>query len=127
MNLLSFKFWFTMRPPMLLPIYLKALIFFIVVLGISIFVFSFLTKRKKSIYNRILRKLSNFCLGNVVIGLIILFFSYEMVPLLSSRFWFLIWGIEMAVWLFFIFRITREIPKKKEEMEKDKEFKKYIP
>ena len=91
------------------------------------FCFFIFNQAQKSIYNRILRKLSNFCLGNVVIGLIILFFSYEMVPLLSSRFWFLIWGIEMAVWLFFIFRITREIPKKKEEMEKDKEFKKYIP
>lgn len=126
-NLLTINFWFKMRPGALLPVYQKAFIIFVIILGLSILVFTILEKRKKGPYSRVWKKLRSFSLGNVIIGLIILFFTYEMVPMLSARFWFLVWGIEMAIWLFFIARVVLEIPKKKEEIEKHKEFNKYIP
>lgn len=127
LNLLSLKFWFAMRPGILLPVYSKALVVFIVLLAVSALVFPFLGKRGENAYNKIWRGLSGFSLSNVIIGLIILFFNYEMIPLLSSRFWFLIWGAEMAIWLFFITRAAQEIPKRKKRIEEEKKFKKYIP
>jgi uncharacterized protein YjeT (DUF2065 family) len=127
-NLLSLKFWFNLRPGALLPIYQKALIVFIIILGILIFIFTILVKQdKKSLYNHVCRNLRSFGLANIIIGLLILFFTYEMVPFLSARFWFLFWGAEIVVWLIFILRMLLEIPKKKEQMEKEKEFNKYIP
>jgi amino acid transporter len=116
-----------MRPGSLLPIYQKALVIFIVVLVVAAVIFSFIRKKRKGLYSKVWRVLRGFSLSNAIVGLIILFFNYEMVPLLSARFWFVLWGIEMIVWLFFILRMAREIPKKKEQLEKEREFKKYIP
>ncbi|OGF24220.1 hypothetical protein A3H66_02200 [Candidatus Falkowbacteria bacterium RIFCSPLOWO2_02_FULL_45_21] len=81
----------------------------------------------KSLYAAVWRVLYYFFLTNAIIGLILLFFNYEMVPFLSARFWFLFWGAGMIVWLFFIYKIIIKIPHKKEQLEKEKEFKKYIP
>jgi amino acid transporter len=126
-NLLSLKFWLNIRPGALLPIYQKALIIFIVVLAVLILVFTVLGKRKSNLYNRIWRSLRSFSISNVIIGLLILFFTFETVPLLSARFWFIVWGVEIVIWLFFVLRIFVEIPKKKERLEKEKEYNKYIP
>ncbi len=126
-NLLSLNLWFALSPGALLPVYHKALVVFIILLAVLALLFPFLGKRGKNVYNKIWRGLGSFSLSNVIIGLIILFFTYEMIPLLSSRFWFLVWGAEMAAWLFFIARAAREIPKRKEQFEEEKKFKKYIP
>jgi len=126
-NLLSIKFWFNIRPIPLLPVYQKALIAFVVCLAILTFVFFFLGKGSKGLYKKTWRALGNLCLSNAIIGLMILFFSTEMIPLLSARFWFIVWGAEMATWLFITARAAREIPKRKKEIEKEREFKKYIP
>ena len=63
----------------------------------------------------------------VIIGLFLTFFNYEMVPFLSARFWFLLWGIGILVWLFFIYKMIIKIPQKKALLEKEREFKKYVP
>ncbi len=125
-SLLSFSFWFKMRPGVLLPIYQKALIAIIIIMGVSFFIFTIISKRK-SIYNKIHRSLKSFGLANAIIGALILFFTFEMVPLLSSRFWFLVWGIEIAIWAYFMARTALEIPKRRDRIEKEKEFNKYIP
>lgn len=126
-NLLTIKFWLNMRPGALLPVYHKTLIALIIIFAILFFVFSFLTKKKGDIYNKVWRSLKSFSLSNAIISVLILFFTYEMVPLLSSRFWFLVWGIEILVWLFFMAQTAREIPKRREALDREKEFKKYIP
>ncbi len=126
-NLLSLKFWLASRPGALLPVYHNALIAFIVFLTIAALVFSFLGRTKGGAYNKIWRGLSGFSLSNIIIGLLLLFFTYEMIPVLSSRFWFIVWGAEMAIWLFFIARAAQEIPKRKKRAEEEKQFKKYLP
>ena len=82
---------------------------------------------KKYIYGRLLNSLYSFFLANAIIGLLLLFFTYELIPFLSSHFWLLVWGISMLVWLGFIIKKLLDIPKRKEELSKEKEFKKYIP
>jgi hypothetical protein len=126
-NLLSLKFWFNLRPGALLPVYQKAFIIFILSLVIFYFFSRFFTGRKKGLYTFLWRRLQSFSLANAIIGLVLLFFSYELIPFLSSRFWFLLWAIIMLVWLVFVGKSLLAIPDKKKKFEEEKEYKKYIP
>lgn len=126
--LLSIKYWFKMNPGELFPIYEKALILFLVILIVLFLVLSFIKKSGKySLYNKIWKSLRSFSVVNIIFAGLLLFFTNEMIPFLSSRFWFLIMGIEMLAWLYFVQKKFKEIPIKKQQLEKEKEFKKYIP
>ena len=127
-NFLTWNFWFSARPGAFTGLSLKivlGLIFLLIILSIA----SGVIKKRWSggLYSSFWSSLYTFFLTNAIIGLLLTFFNYEMVPFLSSRFWFLLWAISMLVWLFFIFRIIMKIPGKRAQMEKEKEFKKYIP
>ncbi|PIR12807.1 hypothetical protein COV49_04185 [Candidatus Falkowbacteria bacterium CG11_big_fil_rev_8_21_14_0_20_39_10] len=126
-NLLSLKFWFNSRPGPLLPVYQKALIVFLVALLALSILFWLIGAKKKGFHMALWRRLKTFSLVDFFIGLVLLFFSYEGAPFLSSRFWFLFWGAGMLAWLGFIFWELKKIPEKKKQMEREKEYKKYIP
>ncbi|MDD5071274.1 MAG: hypothetical protein PHQ42_00895 [Patescibacteria group bacterium] len=126
-NLLSLKFWFNLRPGALLPVYQKTFVIFILGLVVFYFFCRFFIGRKKGLYTFFWRRLQSFSLANAIIGLVLLFFSYELIPFLSSRFWFLLWAIIMLVWLVFIVKSLLTIPDKKKKFEEEKEYKKYIP
>lgn len=126
-NLLSLKFWFNFQPGSLLPFYQKALTIFLAVLLILSILSWLVGAKKKGLYMVFWRRLRTFCLVDFFIGLILMFFDYERSPFLSSRFWFLFWGLFMLVWLIFIFLELKKIPEKKKQAEIEKEYKKYIP
>ncbi len=73
------------------------------------------------------RGLYYFSFSNAFVGVVFLFFNYEQVPFLSARFWFLGWGMLMAVWLAFIFKLLVGIPAEKKRLAAAKEYRKYIP
>jgi len=125
-NLLSLKFWLMSRPGPLLPVYNKILVIIILALAAAGAIFWFLSK-KRGAYGKILAKLGALSLTNAAVGAIILFFTYETIPVLSSRFWFIVWGAEMAIWLFFVVREARKIPEKIKKIEEEKKYKKYLP
>ncbi|MFZ4632208.1 MAG: hypothetical protein ACOYL8_03335 [Patescibacteria group bacterium] len=125
-NLLSWSFWFTLRPESLTTLNQKlfiALIAFLVISSIVIF----LIKRKGGIYRGFFNKLYGFCLSNSLIGLILFFFSYELVPFFSARFWLGLWALIMLTWFIFIIKKLKVIPLNKKELDREKELKKYIP
>lgn len=127
-NLLSLKFWFKLRPGLFLPVSQKTLIGIIIGLAVLAVIFNLLGKKNKNgLYVKVWNNLYSFSLTNAFIFLLLLFFNYELVPFLSARFWYLLVGLEMAIWIFFIARNLFLIPKKKERYEKEKEYKKYIP
>ncbi|MBU4347054.1 hypothetical protein KJ586_03185 [Patescibacteria group bacterium] len=127
-NLLSLKFWFNTRPGMPGVLYQRGFFVFIGVLIVCAFVFALLRARdKKNLYNPVWQNFFSFSLTNAIIGLILLFFTYELIPVLSSRFWFLFWGIEMIIWLVFIGKTLAGIPQKRKQLEQEREYKKYIP
>ena len=127
-NLLSLNYWFDMRPAAMAGIAQKSLLAFCVLLGIGIISFYIVSKNNKGgIYNKIYKKLGSFSSTNLIIGLFMIFFTYELIPFLSSRFWFLLWAVEMGVWLYFIGTNLSQIPGRIEELKKEKELKKYIP
>ncbi len=126
-NLLSLKFWFDLRPDSLLPSSERIFVSIIFVLIVGFVVFWFLKKKKKGLYTPFFDKLYNFSAINAFIGLIIWFLNYELIPFLSARFWFLLWGASMVIWLVFIFKDLKKVPARKKELEEEKEFKRYIP
>lgn len=127
-NLLTFKFWLDLRPEGLTPVFQKFFIIFVALLFVLTLIFAYIkSKQKKNLYSQFWRSLYYFNLTNVIIGAFLLFFNYEIVPFLSSRFWFLLWAMLIIVWLFFLYKILVGIPRKKAQLEKEKEFKKYIP
>lgn len=105
---------------------LKALVLFIVLLVIATVATNNL-KKKKGLYRKTWSSLFNFSLTNAVVGLFLLFFSYETVLFLSARFWLLLWAIEIIVWLAVIYRQAKELPKLKEQREAENKYKQYLP
>ena len=126
-NLLSLKFWFDLRPESLLPGSQRIFVGVLFILVVCFLVFWFLKKKKKGLYAPFFNSLYTFFAVNAFVGLIIWFLNYELIPFLSARFWFLLWGISMIVWLIFVFKDLKKIPARKKELEEEKEFKKYIP
>jgi len=127
-NLLSFNYWLNIRPDVLTPLAQNILVFFMLILAtLSIISFIVITKKKTGLYTKIWKRISSFSVTNLIIGALLWFFTYETIPLLSARFWFLLWAASMITWLVFIVINLTEIPIKKEQLQKEKEFKKYIP
>lgn len=127
-NFLTWDFWFGARPGVFIDFSFKIILgftFLLIVLSVISGIIK--KKRSKSLYLSLWSSLYVFFLTDAIIGLLLAFFNYEMVPFLSSRFWFALWAVSMLVWLFFIYKIAIKIPGKRQQLEKEKEFKKYIP
>ena len=125
-NLLTWKFWFNLRPePMQnLPKYIIA---GIIILLILLAVTTAFKKKRKGAYQKTLIKLYNFSATNAFLGLLIIFFNYETAPFFSSRFWFGLWVLGMIIWLIFIIKAAKKIPARIQELKKEAQFKKYLP
>lgn len=126
-NLLNYKFWINLRPPSLSPLALKMIIVFLVFLAVMAFVFYLLKNKKQRLLYQIWAKLHLFSLCNFIIGIFLLFFSYELIPFLSARIWLLLWGAGMIAWLFLVAMAIAKLPKIKKEIEEKSEYIKYIP
>ncbi|MFH1427675.1 MAG: hypothetical protein ABIG60_04080 [Patescibacteria group bacterium] len=126
-NLLSLKYWINLRPGPLLASVQQYFIYLIIILFIISVIFWLLKTKKQGIYLAVWQKLFNFSVLNTIVGLFFLFFTYELVPFLSARFWFLLWAIGDIVWLIFIFKALVKIPAKKKKRAEEKEYRKYIP
>ncbi len=125
-NLLTWRFWFTLRPEALTPFIQQCFVWLLVLFAV-LAIFAALIKRRGGIYRGLFKRLYNFFLSNAVIGLVLLFFDYEAVPFFSARFWLGLWAITMAVWLIFILKKLKTIPLQKKQKEQEKELKKYLP
>jgi hypothetical protein len=125
-NLLTLSYWFNLRPEILNSTAQKIFIGGLVLLLI-VAIIVLLTKKRGGLYHGWLKRIYSFSLSNLIIGLILLFFNYEAVPFLSARFWVGLWALIMLIWLIFIFRSLKNIPRIKQQSAKEKELKKYLP
>ncbi|MDO9399299.1 MAG: hypothetical protein Q7T79_01245 [bacterium] len=127
-NLLTLKFWFNLRPDVLTPLAQKIFLVMIIALIFFTIIFGYMKMlKKKGLYSKMWGQLYYFSLINGVIGLLSLFLNHEMVPFLTARFWYLLWLVVLVVWLFCIIKEAMKIPKKRQQLEKEKEFNRYIP
>lgn len=128
MKFLTTKYWFGLNPGSLIPWAQKGLLFFSIILfGFAIFAKYFEANNISKIPKVVLRRLFSFFITNGIIGLVLLFFTYEHVTFLSSRFWFILWIVGMMLYLYNLNIKTKCSLKRKEQYKKNDERKKYIP
>jgi len=127
-NLLSYQYWLGLNPGPLMPILQTGLAVLTAAFLLAVIALNFSKKKyRKNLYYRVMERFSLFSLTNFIIGLFLLFFTYESVPFFSSRFWFFLWVIGDIVWLYFIIKLILSLPEKKIQFEKEREFRKYVP
>jgi len=125
-NLLTLNYWFNLRPEILTPLAQKLFLGFIGLL-IVLAVVTGLLKTRGGLYRGWLKRLYTFFVAQIVIGLVFLFFDYELVPFFSARFWLALWGLAMLVWLVFILLSLKKIPEKKKSLVNEAIKNKYLP
>lgn len=125
-NLLTWRFWFNLRPESLLPLFTNLFLGLLLLLLLAT-IFTALKQRRKSLYKNFWKRSYGFSLGNLLIGAVLFFFNYERAAFLSARFWLALWAIVMIAWLIPIIKSYRRVPLQKQKIEKEQEFKKYIP
>ncbi len=126
LNLLTLKYWFNLSPEAFSPIANIVIFSFLGLLLISTIVF-FIFKNKKGIYKKLFSKLYDFCFINLIIGLILFFFSWQQISFLSSRFWYMLWLIIFIVWFIEVIKKSGKISDLRQKRQKRKEFEKYLP
>jgi len=127
-NFFSLKYWLNIRPGNLEANAQNALIIFLfILLALGVSVHWYFMKKKGGLYLKLWKKVQSFAIVNLVVGILLLFFTYELVPFLSTRVLFLFWGLGMLIWLGLIIFKLKEIPKIKEIRAREEEYKKYVP
>lgn len=127
MYLLSWSYWFNSRPaPYTGWIQLVLIIFVLLLIAATVYT-KLRANKKEVVYHRLWNKLFNFFLTNAILGVLLAFFNYQMVPILMAKAWFLVWGANMIVWLIFIIKFSKTLPLRKAKLDREKEFKKYLP
>jgi hypothetical protein len=125
-NFFTLQFWLNQRPGLLAPSFTNILIG-LIIFSIIATILSLIFKAKKGFFAKLWSRIFNLSLTNAIVGGLLFFFSHEMIPLLSSRFWFLLWAIGFITWVVFIILYVKTLPAKRREQEQEREYKKYIP
>jgi hypothetical protein len=122
---LSLSYWFALKPSILTgQKYLAAILVIMALLAVAAFIFR---KLKKTPFNLYVASIYNFGLYNAIIGTALLFFRYESLPLLSSRFWLIIWILVDGWWMYYLTKKWHRISDDIKKIVEDKEYQKYIP
>jgi LPXTG-motif cell wall-anchored protein len=126
LNLLTLNYWFDLSPEPFISIANTIIIAFLGLLLIGGILFLILQKKNKS-FKVLFGKLNNFCFINLIIGVLLFFFSWEEAYFLSARFWYMLWIIIMIVWLLEIKKKSGQISDLRDKRKKRQEFEKYLP
>ncbi|MCH8049351.1 hypothetical protein IH979_01420 [Patescibacteria group bacterium] len=128
--LLDLNFWFNLQPQALSPTFER---FFFLAFG-SMIIIAAVSRivarhRKEDRYLlKIYRKLTRMFLTMGIFGMLIFFFNFEELYFFGARFWFLVWGIGLIVWIVMIVRFAKvRVPAMKEEHLRGREEERYMP
>jgi hypothetical protein len=124
---LNLHFWFNVKPGLMAPGPFRLVAISVLILAILSLVSYFVKRRNKGLYTKLWERLNTFFFSNLIIGTLLAFFSYEMVPLLSSRFWWPLWALSILVWLYFIVRHLLKLPDLRKQIDAEREYRKYLP
>ncbi|MFZ6015760.1 MAG: hypothetical protein ACOYUZ_05425 [Patescibacteria group bacterium] len=130
MNLLTFKYWFATHPAAFLPIIGKIfLVAFIALTAVGIIAKIYSVKKKMDKWTRrAIDKAGNCLLSMGLLGLLLYFFDYEKIPILSMRIFYIAWLIILIIWAYFIYKfITVEIPAKLAQKQEREQVDKWLP
>ena len=126
--LFSLRYWFDSTPIPFLPIIDKIILFVLfgfIIGGIGCLVYRKMAKGLEKYLKKLLRRYANLLITMGAVGLMLYAFTWQRVPFLSMRFFFLLWAILLAYWFWIILRFQlKELPiqkkKRHEQMERDR-------
>lgn len=77
---------------------------------------------------RLLSKAESMLLTMGFAGIAWVFFAYEGLPILSARFWFLVWIVAFVLWGYLLLRYTLvDLPPQVASLKQKERFSKYLP
>lgn len=127
-RLFSPDFWFKLTPGELSGTAFKVFVAAAIAALAGAIVFGILAKTKRqSAFWPALRSTYNFFLAQVFMVLALFFFGYQMLPLLSARFWYLLWLAGTIVWLVFLVKKCLAIPERLKTKAEENAYRKYLP
>lgn len=128
--LLKLDYWFSSRPPAMGSA--EASFLFIIfgimfVVGTAIRLAS--SKGKHDRFTlRIIQRFSNMFSTMGILGVFLVFLTFEQIPFLGSRGWFLVWIIGFGVWLGFIIHdMVKRVPRERVEESERARRERYLP
>lgn len=106
MPLLSWSYWFSFQARELMPSAKLALLVFFGALVLFGIVASRYAKKKTSsmLMMRAAARFASFGLWMGITGLLLVFFTHELIYFFGARFWYLVWLVAAAWWLIAIVR-----------------------
>jgi len=124
------SFWLNTNPAPLATDAERVLFFvFAVILILGAIIRLVATRRKEDRHvTETFSRLGNSAVTMGFLGLLLFFFSFEGIPLLGARFWFLLWALGFLIWIATIVRyVFKVVPvERKAELERQ-EREKYMP
>ena len=127
MKFLTFKFWFSLYPGPLVPL---SFYFFISIFSIFILIaiiIKFKTKTNEKFIEKIYNETFTCFLTIGILGNILVFFNYQKVLFLSSRFWYILLFLTFIFWIIYIIKLILKIKPLQQKKIKKQEFEKYLP
>lgn len=128
--LLTKSFWLSAQPGIMTrPLAIGLLVIFSACLLVAVVMAIVMARRRqRGPALRLWRKMQNLCSTFGIIGFVILFFFWQQVPYLSSRWWLLVWLVGVLIWLGFIGRFGFvDLPARQAELERARAQEQYLP
>lgn len=128
---LDYRYWLNLHPVPLGPSLVGGILSFFawfLVASVALRLLARIMKKKDSRKSDLLLRFARPLSTTGVLGLLFLFFSYEQVPLLGMRLWFLLTFVLLIVWVGRVvkFAVT-EYPALRHEDEEKARIRKYLP
>jgi len=129
--LLSFSYWFNTTAIPFLPAVNKLVLitlYGLLIAGIACAAYAKLGKKLEKDLKRLLRKYAGALTTAGVVGLMFYAFTWQRVPFLSMRFFFVLWFALFAYWIWTIIRFqTKELPERRKMREEQAKREKWLP
>ncbi len=128
--LITWSFWTNAYPPSLSRIFfiiLGVLALAFAVAGTVAKVLALRNRRNPPLY-RVYSRVGRFALSIGAVGLLLCFFSYEQIPYVSARYWWLLLAVGGIVWAVFIVKdFLKRYPLEKRALLEKLAKEKYLP
>jgi len=125
------RYWLNPRPVPLGPSLVGGILAFFswfLVVAVVLLLIARGMKKDNPLKAGIFRRFSRLMAYTGTIGLLLLFFAYEQLPLLGMRFWVLLLFFLFIGWLArIVVYIVRDYPRKKTDIDERKRLEKYLP
>lgn len=129
-HFLTWFYWFNLRPEPLSGRGQTSLKWFflglLIILVVNLLYLGW--KKKDKIIAKVVEKLAYWSAAMIVFGLVWYWFGYEGVPVLSARFWWLIWLAVFLGWLVLIIKyLVKDLPRQIKQRQQQEKIRKYLP